>query len=155
MFLIPASSLQLVCSPTDWTSCAPSYKIVRRPPSSCERHKSHSFNPSTVKVIFWYSSTGCTCYLYRCISYFDSLAGVNMLHRFQLCGATIYIVSTVLYLSLLRALVVCLKIPCLSFCVSLAIKPFLYSMNMLTVLFHLSTTLSDCIPFKNKTLRYN
>ena len=47
--------------------------------SSCGRHKSHSFNPSTVKVIFWYSSTGCTCYLHRCISYFDSLAGVNML----------------------------------------------------------------------------
>ena len=37
---------------------------------------SHSFNPSTVKVIIsWYSSTGCTCYLHRCISYFDSLAG--------------------------------------------------------------------------------
>ena len=48
--------------PADWTSCAPSYIIVRRTPS-CRRHKSHSFNPSTVKVIFWYSSTGCTCYL--------------------------------------------------------------------------------------------
>ena len=36
---------------------------------------SHSFNPSTVKVIIsWYSSTGCTCYLHRCISYFDSPA---------------------------------------------------------------------------------
>ena len=45
---------------------------------------SHLFNPSTVKVIIsWYSSTGCTCYLHRCISYFDSLAGseVNMQHR--------------------------------------------------------------------------
>ena len=39
------------------------------------RHKSHSFNPSTVKVIFWYSSTGCTCYLHWCISYFDSPVG--------------------------------------------------------------------------------
>ena len=69
-------------SPTDWTSCAPSYIIVRRPPSSCGRHKSHSFNPSTVKVIFWYSSTGCTCYLHRCISYFDSPVGseVNIQH---------------------------------------------------------------------------
>ena len=65
--------------PTDRTSCATSYIIVRRTPS-CGRHKSHSFNPSTVKVISWYSSTGCTCYLHRCISYFDSLAGVNMLH---------------------------------------------------------------------------
>ena len=46
---------------------------------------SHSFNPSTVKVIIsWYSSTGCTCYLHRCISYFDSLAGseVNVQHRY-------------------------------------------------------------------------
>ena len=65
-----SSELQLV-----WTSCAPSYIIVRRLPSSCGCHKSHSFNLSTVKVIFWYSSTGCTCYLHRCISYFDSLAG--------------------------------------------------------------------------------
>ena len=69
-------------SPTYWTSCAPSYIIVRCPPSSCGRHKSHSFNPSTVKAIFWYSSTGCTCYLHRCISYFDSPAGseVNIQH---------------------------------------------------------------------------
>ena len=58
----------------------PGYIIVRRSPSSCGRHKSLSFNPSTVKVISWYSSTGCTCYLLRCISYFDSLARVNMLH---------------------------------------------------------------------------
>ena len=59
---------------TDWISCAPSYIIVQRPPFSCGRHKLHSFNPSTVKVIFWYSSTGCTCYLHRWISYFDSAA---------------------------------------------------------------------------------
>ena len=73
------SSFQHLLS--NWlTSCLhPGYIIVRHPPS-CGRHKSHSFNPSTVKVIFWYSSTGCTCYLHRCISYFDSLAGVNMLH---------------------------------------------------------------------------
>ena len=69
--------LYRILSSTDWTSCAPSYIIVRHPPSSCGRHKSHSFNPSTVKVIFWYSSTGCTCYLHICISYFDSLAGVG------------------------------------------------------------------------------
>ena len=41
-------------SPTDWTSCAPSYIIFRHTPSSCGHHKSHSFNPSTIKVIFWY-----------------------------------------------------------------------------------------------------
>ena len=76
-----------IFSPTDlifnWlTSCLhPVYIIFRPPPSSCGRNKSHSFNPSTVKVISWYSSTGCSCYFHRCISYFDSLAGVNMLHH--------------------------------------------------------------------------
>ena len=70
-----AGFLYRILSPTDWISCAPSYIIVQRPPSFCGRHKLHSFNPSTVKVIFWYSSTGCTCYLHRCISYFDSPAG--------------------------------------------------------------------------------
>ena len=40
------------------------------------------FNLSTVKVIPLIPSTGCTCYLHRCISYFDSSAGVNMQ---QLC----------------------------------------------------------------------
>ena len=76
-----AGFLYCILSPTDCTCCAPSYIIVRRPPS-CGRHKSHSFNPSTVKVIFWYSSTGCTCYLYICVSYFDSPVGseVNIQH---------------------------------------------------------------------------
>ena len=32
--------------------------------------QSHSFNPSTVKVIFWYSLSGCTCYLHKCIFLF-------------------------------------------------------------------------------------
>ena len=72
--LLGAVFLYHILSPTNWTSCALSYITVRRQPSSCGRHKSHSFNPSTVKVIFWYSSTGCTCYLHRCISYFDSPA---------------------------------------------------------------------------------
>ena len=42
------------------------------------------FNPSTVKVTpdLLIPSTGCTCYLHRCISSFDSLTGseVNMQH---------------------------------------------------------------------------
>ena len=54
--------------------------------TTCDAHKKkvrvellynsvHSkFNQSTVKGIFWYSSTGCTYYLHRCISYFDSPA---------------------------------------------------------------------------------
>ena len=86
--LLGAGFLYRILSPTDlisnWlTSCLhPGYIIVRRPPS-CGRHKSHSFNPSMVKVISWYSPTGCTCYLHWCISYFDSLAAVNMLHHFK------------------------------------------------------------------------
>ena len=72
--LLAAGFLYHILSSTDWTSCALSYIIVQCPPSSCGRHKSHSFNPSPVKVIFWYSSTRCTCYLYWCISYFHSLA---------------------------------------------------------------------------------
>ena len=80
--LLGAGFLYRILPPTDWTSCALSYIIVQHPPSSCGRHKSHSFNLSTVKVIFWYSSTGCTCYLHRCISYFNSPAGseVNIQH---------------------------------------------------------------------------
>ena len=39
---------------------------------------STQFNLSTVKIIPLKPSTGCTCYLHRCISYFDSLARVNM-----------------------------------------------------------------------------
>ena len=46
MFLIPASSLQLIWSPTDLASCFhPGYIIIRHPPSSCGCHKSHSIQP--------------------------------------------------------------------------------------------------------------
>ena len=82
--LLGAGFLYRILSPTDWTSCAPSYIIVRHPPSSCRRHKSHSFNPSTVKVIFWYSSTKCTFNLHSCISYLhrciSGRSGVNIQH---------------------------------------------------------------------------
>ena len=78
--LIPVSFLQLVWTPTDWTSCAPSYIIIWRPLFFLRASQFRTqFNRSTVKVISWYSSTGCTWYLHRCIFYFDSLAGVNML----------------------------------------------------------------------------
>ena len=64
-----------IFSPTHWISCALSYIIIWRPLffSRASQFRTQ-FNPS------WYSSTGCPCYLHRCISYFDSLAGVNMLH---------------------------------------------------------------------------
>ena len=38
------------------------------------------FNLLTVEVIPLIPSTGCTCYLQWCISYFDGSAGVNMQH---------------------------------------------------------------------------
>ena len=73
-----ASFLYRILYATDWTSCAPSNIIIQRPHSSCGRHKSHLFNPSTVKGIFWYSSTGRICYLHGCISYFDSPSGLEV-----------------------------------------------------------------------------
>ena len=77
MFLIPASSLQLI-----WTSCRRGYIIIWRPLFFLRASQFRTqFNPSTVKVISWYSSTRCTCYLHRCISYFDSLAGRRSIYN--------------------------------------------------------------------------
>ena len=78
MVLIPASSLQLI-----WTSCRWGYIIIWRPPTSCERHNSHSIQPLDSQGHPLISLTRCTCYLHRCISYFDSWAGseVNMQHQ--------------------------------------------------------------------------
>ena len=80
-FLNPAS-LQLIWSPSAGFLSSPglynNLTSTLLPPSVTI---SHSFNPSTVKVmISWYSSTGCTCYLHRYISYFDCLprSGVNI-----------------------------------------------------------------------------
>ena len=54
--------------------------------SSCGRYKLLSFNPSMIKAILCYSSTRCTCYLHRCISFFDSQVGsqVNIQHIGQI-----------------------------------------------------------------------
>ena len=60
-----------------------SYIIIWRPLFFLQASQFYTqFNPSTIKVISWYSLTGCTCYLHRCISYFDCLAGseVNIQH---------------------------------------------------------------------------
>ena len=70
MVLIPASSLQQIK-----TSCRRGYIIIWRPPTSCERHNSHSIQPVDSQGYLPIPSTGCTCYLLRCISYFDSSAG--------------------------------------------------------------------------------
>ena len=78
LVLSTASYLQLT-----WTSCRQGYIIIWRPLFFLQASQFRTqFNPLTVKVISWYSSTGCTCYLHWCISYFDSLARleVNMQH---------------------------------------------------------------------------
>ena len=77
MVLIPASSLQLI-----WTSSRSGYIKIWCPPTFCERHNSHSIQPFDSQGFPLTSSTGCTCYLHRCISSFDSLAGVNILYLY-------------------------------------------------------------------------
>ena len=70
-----SSDLQL----TDFLSSPGSYNNLTPTLLPASITISHSFKPSTVKVIIsWYSSTGCTCYQHRCISYFDSLAGLEV-----------------------------------------------------------------------------
>ena len=86
---VPHSS---IFSPTDCTFCAPSYTIIWRPLFFLRASQfCTQFNLSTVKVISWYSSTGCNCNLHKCIFYFDSLAGseVNIQHLFMFLQSTI------------------------------------------------------------------
>ena len=73
MALVPAYSLHLI-----WTSCRRGHITIWPPPTSCERHNSHSIQSLDSQGRPLISSTGCTCYLHRCISSFDSFAGVNM-----------------------------------------------------------------------------
>ena len=62
MVLIPASSLQLIWTPTDWTSCRRGCIIIWCPLFFLRASQFRTqFNPSSVKVISWYSSTGCSC----------------------------------------------------------------------------------------------
>ena len=73
--LLGAGYLYIILSPTDLISntnflCTELYYCFT----------STQLNLSTVKVIPLIPSTGYTCYLHRCISYFDSSAGVNMQH---------------------------------------------------------------------------
>ena len=70
MVLIPASSLQQI-----WTSCRRGYIIIWRPPSSCERHNSHSIQPVDSQDYPLISSTGCTCCLHWCISHLTAWPG--------------------------------------------------------------------------------
>ena len=99
-----ASYLQLVFRLTDFLS-SPSYIIVQCPPSSCGCHKLHSFNPSTMKATLCYSSTGCTCYLHRCISYFDSQPGRRSIYNIMFYVYmlwTFYVRFTYQYLAMVQ-----------------------------------------------------
>ena len=88
MFLIPASSLQLIWGSEllstvsylqlVWNSCHRGYIIIWPPLFFLRASQFRTqFNPTTVKVISWYSSTGCTCYLHRCIFIFWQLGRVG------------------------------------------------------------------------------
>ena len=70
-----------IFSPTDLNFLSPGLYNNLTPTYFLQASQFHTqFNPMTVKVApdLLVSSTGCTCYLHRCISSFDSLAGVNM-----------------------------------------------------------------------------
>ena len=89
MVLIPSSSLHMIWTPTaqpgvlktPLLSAGSLYSILSPTNSNflCTElyycFTPTQFNLSTVKVIPLIPSTGSTCYLYRCISYFNSLAG--------------------------------------------------------------------------------
>ena len=70
------------------SNCCRGYIIIWHPPTSCERHNSHSIQPFDSQGCPLISSTGCTCYLHRWIFSFDCLAGVNMLPCFPKLFAT-------------------------------------------------------------------
>ena len=70
LVLTPTSSLQLI-----WTSCRQGYIIIWYPPTSCERHNSHSIQSVDSQCYPPISSTGCTSYLHRCISHLTARLG--------------------------------------------------------------------------------
>ena len=67
-----ASSQQRVFLQTNWLPVFTELYNNSTPTFFVWASQVHSFNPSTVKVIFWYSLSRCTCYLHSCISCFDS-----------------------------------------------------------------------------------
>ena len=68
--LTPNSDLQLTR-----TSCSPGLYNCLTATCFSEHHICTQFNSSTIKVIPLISSTGCTCYLHRCISYLMAQPG--------------------------------------------------------------------------------
>ena len=83
LVLIPASSLQLI-----WTSCRRGYIIIWSPPTSCERRNSPSIQPVDSQGNPSISSTGCTCYLHRCIFHLRARPG-----RRSICNISAFLLS--------------------------------------------------------------
>ena len=52
--LLGHGSHSSIFSPTLWTSCRRGYIIISRPPTSCERHNSHSIQPLDNQGCPWY-----------------------------------------------------------------------------------------------------
>ena len=70
-----------ILSPTDLNFLSPG--LYNLTPTYFLRYNTHSIQPLDSQGRPLISSTGCTCYLHKCISSFDSLAGseVNMQHN--------------------------------------------------------------------------
>ena len=89
--LVPTARSGMLTSSSErqliWNSCRRGYIIVLRPlNSTCQQSR-----PSPDLLI---SSTRCTCYLHRCISYFDSLArSVFNIQQFHIILIPFHIVS--------------------------------------------------------------
>ena len=64
-----------IFSPTDWLPVAPGLYNCSKPTYFLWASHLHSIQLVDNQVYPLISSTGCTCYLHRCISYFDSSAG--------------------------------------------------------------------------------
>ena len=80
--LLNAGSLYCILSPTDLNFLSPGlYDNLTSTLLPASVTISYSIQPfDSQGHILLIPSTGCTCYLHRCISYFDSSAGVNMQH---------------------------------------------------------------------------
>ena len=82
LVLSSASYLLLVWTPTDLNFLSPGlYNNLTSTLLPASVTISHSIQTLEVKVISWYSSTGCTCYLHRWISYLDSDRGEIVDHK--------------------------------------------------------------------------
>ena len=76
--LLRHGSHSSIFSPTAWLPVTSRLYNSFTPTCFPWHHNLHSIQPIDSQGYPPISSTGCTCYLHRCISSFDSLAGVNV-----------------------------------------------------------------------------